>query len=271
LTGVFAVPKQLCADMYVFAAANFSSIRRSTDCPKELHIVDIDTSILRLVEESVKRWKKDPESLNQRITLPVFLKDNPHLANDSKRTTTDQSRNDEQDKNFEGDRKREGSLDLANTIRKLKDESFSWGGIAKQYMLNDQFVVKIYQGDICKVKDMDAVVCGVDKDLKLSGKFADTMRKHGGHIYDKNHQKMVERQKNGPAVQYFDVYKCDGGRLEAKHVLHAVLKGVVEADVKETKAYQDCMASVLATVKENRWEKVAIPLIRTGTISAAML
>lgn len=78
--GIFAVPKELCADMYVYAAASFSKTRLPSECPKELHIIDVDTKILQLVVESVKRWQQDHESLNQRKTVPEYLKKNPQLT-----------------------------------------------------------------------------------------------------------------------------------------------------------------------------------------------
>ncbi|XP_045190458.2 protein mono-ADP-ribosyltransferase PARP15-like [Mercenaria mercenaria] len=267
--GIFGVPKQLCADMYVYAAANFSSTLLPSECPRELHIVDVDTSILRLVNESVLRWEKDPESLNARRSMPNFLKDNPHLSrsydsdedhedHEDKRSHTNQSQNFKRGRN-------NTSSELVTSVVKTKDERLSWGGVAKQFMVDNQIKVKVYQGDISKVRNMDTIVCGMSNTLEPQGLIADALKNMGGTVYTRSFNKMIEKHKKGH-VKYSDVLKCDGGNLGAKYVLHAVINRVVDANKKETDAYQDCISSVLSEVQRNGWKTIAIPMIGTGTI-----
>jgi len=83
-SGIFGVPKTLCADMYVKAAVDFSSKFKVPSSynpnPKELYIVDIDEEILKLVQTSVEKWQRNPKSNDQRVTLKEYLKDNPPRA-----------------------------------------------------------------------------------------------------------------------------------------------------------------------------------------------
>ena len=71
-------------------------------------------------------------------------------------------------------------LGIACSIKKLQDEKFRWGGEASLYTLNGKLTVKIYNGEIAKANTVDAIVCGIEKDLKLLGYIADALKKAGG-------------------------------------------------------------------------------------------
>lgn len=268
--------------MYVYAAANFSKTLLPTENPRELHIVDLDVRTLKYVDESVRRWKKDPESLNPRISVPTFLEENPHLAtfssykssgpysNDShnhvqtegyhsssKEGTRGSVNKDSQDWGYESTGK------LASNVLRMKDHRYSWGGVAKQFLIDKQIMVKIYKGDVAKVKNMDAVVCGTDKDLKPIGSIANALKHQGGNVYARSSQGMIERHRFD-SVKYADVFKCEGGNLSARYVLHAVVKKMVEADTREIEIYQDCIHSILQKAKRNDWKRLGIPMIGIG-------
>lgn len=272
--------------MYVYAAANFSKTLLPTENPKELHIVDLDVRTLQFVEESVKRWKKDPESLNPRITVPTFLEENPHLATFSSYKSSGPYSNDTHNHaQTEGQRYRSSSKEgtrgpvdkdtqdwgyestgkLASNVIRMKDHRYSWGGVAKQFLIDKQIMVKVYKGDIAKVKNMDAVVCGTDKDLKPTGSIASAFKHQGGGVYARSSQGLIEKHRFD-SVKYADVFKCEGGNINARYVLHAVVKKMVEADTRETELYQDCIHSILQKAKRNNWKRLGIPMIGIGQI-----
>lgn len=67
------MPKELCAYMYVLATADFAE--KNMRFPKELHITDIDVSILKFVVESCRKFKEDPESIRPVTVLRQYMKD----------------------------------------------------------------------------------------------------------------------------------------------------------------------------------------------------
>lgn len=290
--GIFAVPKSLCADMYVRAASDFSTTLKPSEYPRELHIIDIDTQILQDVQDSLKRWQKDPKSVDQRRTIPEYMKANPHAAGYSSsggggggHRSYRRHRNPRHggggwnsemyhsdgvhgsESRSTGDVPNEGQpLILACKVKKIKDENFKWGGVGKLFVLGQQTTVKIYQGEISKVRSMDAIVCGTGNDLKIRGFIAEALLKAGGDQYKKNYDKMLKKHPPS-SINPFDVFKCEGGvNLGAKFVLHAVVRRVVDANEKEIQEYQRCIKNVLQKVKRNDLRKVAIPMLGTGTI-----
>lgn len=298
VSGIFAVPKELCADMYVDAADRFSKSVTSTDDPRELHIIDIDTSILKLIKVSVEKWQKDPQSINARITLPKFLADNPHLAG---QTTSNYERSHRsQGHRSYGDQRHGGggqsygrdgngvhgtgerhnqqstddldvnklSLKIACHVKKLKEEKFRWGGVASVFKVDEQIMVKIYRGEIDKVRNMDAIICGTDKSLFSRGFIADALTKAGGQLYNNAYQNM--RKKYNYKGSDSDVFKCEGGHLGTKYVFHAVTERVINADDREIEAYRKCMDSILKKAKKNQLKRLAIPLLGTGILHLFM-
>ena len=61
--------------MYIKAATDF--ISNNKRFPKELHIIDVDTSILKCVQHSVENWQRDASSIDQKVTVPKFLARHP--------------------------------------------------------------------------------------------------------------------------------------------------------------------------------------------------
>lgn len=65
-TGIYGVPKELCADMYVKAIADFGNAQGSL---KEVHFIDINQDILDMVIESHKKWVENPSLLSFKNAL----------------------------------------------------------------------------------------------------------------------------------------------------------------------------------------------------------
>lgn len=157
----------------------------------------------------------------------------------------------------------ESPLELTCGIKRLTDEKFKWGGKARIFVLETQLTVKIFKGEISKVREMDAVVCGTDKNLSARGFIADALKKAGGQWYTSSYDKMVQKHKYDH-LKSSDVFKCEGGALGSRYVLHAVVNRLVDANSKEIQEYQNCFDSILKKVKRNGFRKLAIPLLGTG-------
>ena len=63
--------------MYMKAAVDFSA--QNKKCPKELHIIDVDTSVLKLVQQSVEKWLHDSSSIDSKVAVPKFLEIHPQF------------------------------------------------------------------------------------------------------------------------------------------------------------------------------------------------
>jgi hypothetical protein len=63
LTGLFGVPKKLCAEMYIKAFADFAAETRSGSV-KEVHFIDVSREILDIVIDAHKLWLDDETKLD---------------------------------------------------------------------------------------------------------------------------------------------------------------------------------------------------------------
>ena len=61
--------------MYVQAVVDYAEMEKLY--PKELHIIDVDVSILNLVEQSIKKWEKSPDSIKPSEALKNYIKAHP--------------------------------------------------------------------------------------------------------------------------------------------------------------------------------------------------
>lgn len=287
--------------MYVDAVARFSKNLKPGDCPKELHIVDIDTSILKFVEVSVKKWQKDPQSVNSRVTLPKFLEENPHLVKRSNLNQDDvrgqrgqgvgqsgggREKRSEQGQGGREKRSAKGHIDekdnegkhtryatkrdeissnrynLKNSLKCEGKETFRWGGQAEVFGMGQKITIKIFKGDVSKAQNMDAVVCCMNKNFIASGFVADALRTAGGKEYEKNFRKM-ESNYRVHAIKG-SVYKCRAGNLGVHHVLHVVMDGISTASDEEVRFYSVCIFMVLSKADEWKHAKLVIPMFGTG-------
>lgn len=291
--GIYAVPKQLCADMYVEAAARFSKNLKQGECPRELHIVDIDTSILKFVEASAKKWEKEPQSVNPRVTLPKFLETNPHLAGSSSSNKVDDVRGhrvhshgggetrsnldgdllDERDRSrsqrHTGDTPKDKATsqnkhDLKNPLKKKGEEQFRWGGKAQVYDFGGKITVKIFKGDITKAKNMDAIVSCIDKYFINVSLVAMAIEKAGGPEYKKKFERM--RIKYRTFANYGSILKCKGGTLGVHHVMHVVMNKILDVSYEEMKYYSGHICMVLNKADMWNYQKLVIPMFGTGLV-----
>ena len=269
LTGVFAVPKELCADMYIQAVSDFSAMEMRY--PKELHIIDVDVSILKLVEISYKKWKKDPTSVQAEVTLKQYLIDNP---------TYQYSRGDEWKYQGKGQRKGrqfirqlsdpdKGNFDSGTpkeldraVVKGVGSEPLRWGGRSSMYNINDSVKVHVYTGKIEKVEDVDAVICGTDTYFGTNSYIARAFLQEFGDKYKRNFDKMKSKERNTAVLSY--VYVCESGSLKGTRVMHLAMKPVMNGDRDELQDYKKGLSNIFRRAEKWKFGKIALPLLGTG-------
>ena len=60
--GIFGVPKQLCAEMYVKALIDFGI--KDSNSMREVHFIDVNQDILDMIEKAHKDWVQNPDSIS---------------------------------------------------------------------------------------------------------------------------------------------------------------------------------------------------------------
>ncbi|XP_052772042.1 uncharacterized protein LOC128211363 isoform X2 [Mya arenaria] len=285
--GIFGVPKQLCSDMYVKAIVDFDTMfsKGQYKYPTEVHFVDIDNEILKLVKESVQKWEKDPGSIDQRKTIPMYLKDNPMSAGRAWRRGRHRPPQQGSGQaglsggaNFTGTRgaswPNDGNKPLAFEdlgitceVKKLQPETFRWGETANVYNINSDMTVKIFKGDIDKITGMDVVVCGIGKDLEPKGFIADALKTKGGQAYkDSLGAAIKAKKKKFLKPDVGSVVKCKAGNLKVRNVFHVILEKLKDANHDELKHYKTCVVKVLEKSRKEGLKKIAMPMFATGLI-----
>ena len=259
------MPKELCADMYVQAVVDF--INTGARCPKELHIIDIDTSILKLVKESCKKWSKDPGSTQPAEALKQYLKEHPYASG-----YTGQghgySRGKRAHRQFsEPASETVGVSDVADalkglSVKKAGTVSLKWGGKDAIYNVNDSLKVHIYTGKIDKVADVDAVVCSIDTGFGTNGYIVRAFRDAFGEKYRNNFDKMKVRERNLGTNNY--VYTCETGSVYAPYVMHLAMKPLLQGSQDELREYKTGINNLLNRAEKKGFAKIAVPMLGTG-------
>ncbi|WAR20886.1 PAR14-like protein [Mya arenaria] len=241
--GIFGVPKQLCSDMYVKAIVDFDTMfsKGQYKYPTEVHFVDIDNEILKLVKESVQKWEKDPGSIDQRKTIPMYLKDNPMSAGRAWRRGRHRP-----PQQGSGQAGLSGGANFTGTR---------------------DMTVKIFKGDIDKITGMDVVVCGIGKDLEPKGFIADALKTKGGQAYkDSLGAAIKAKKKKFLKPDVGSVVKCKAGNLKVRNVFHVILEKLKDANHDELKHYKTCVVKVLEKSRKEGLKKIAMPMFATGLI-----
>ena len=270
LPGIYAVPKELCADMYVQAVVDF--IDMGGRCLKELHIVDIDTSILKLVQESCEKWKRDPESTKPAEALKQYLKTHPAAAYGGQGYGQGQGQGYGRGRRFQrqfsepaGDAV--GMSGVTDTLKGLsvKKEGMvplKWGGKDAVYDVNGSLKVHIYTGKIDRVQDVDAVVCSIDLGFGTNGYIVKAFREAFGEKYRYNFDKMKRDENYRATVNY--VYTCETGSVYAPYIMHLAIIPLSTGSRDELRQYRKGITNILNKADKKRFGKIAVPLLGTG-------
>lgn len=264
IPGIFGVPKVLCADMYVKAAADFGQVMRRNNHrnPCELHFIDVKTEILDLVKESVKKWKDNPDSINHRH--PKYKEDHPEM------TWTRFSKNSTVYRPSHGGRGHwvsdtDSTRNFNSNVRFVKEDTFAWKGKYVQYNVAEKLKVLIFKGEVHKSNNVCAVVCGLNKQgdkFVSTGFIADALKNAGFTKYKESLQKKLTKHEK--KFKSRKIFRCNGGDLKVKHVIHVHVERVKEASENEVQEYRDTVLEVLKFAAEKKCKIIVLPMIGTG-------
>lgn len=278
--GIFAVPLKLCAEMYLRGIISFS--RHTALYLKEIHIVDIDVSVLREMTDAYHNYKKKPDSISisgaktrhpdLMITLtPSSRKDieNKKGVSASHADTAQQINNvktptSSESRSYEHSRTERLSQSKGGCLFKMKDEKFGQQ-TAKVFTFKDKMVVKIYTGSIVRFQG-DALICSNDDGMSGIGPLAKAVAAGGGSKYNESYSKMKKKSQYGLYKwKLGDVETCSGGDLNVRFVVHAVIQSMFRTDQESLKSYKTTLMKIFYTINSyNNSTKFAMPLIGAG-------
>ena len=110
------------------------------------------------------------------------------------------------------------------------------------------------QGDMTEL-DVDAIVNAANENLVMGGGVAGAILRKGGQSIQ-NECDRIGHTPTGTAVI------TGGGRLKAKHVIHAV--GPINGTGNEDEKLESAVLSALTVAKENGLRSIALPAISAG-------
>ena len=248
---------------------------------KEIHIVDIDVSVLTEMKDAYYNYSKDGNSISiegAKIRYPALMKTlrssdrNAHEGTDStaddlekkmffqksERPSTSETRN--RKNNLSG----EHMHSKQRCLLKLDDEKFG-PHTAKVFSFQNIMVIKIYTGSIVRFHG-DALICSNNDTLSGSGFLARAVAEAGGSKYKESISRI--RFKSGFGSHKWkpgDVETCSGGNLGVRFVVHAVIETMITANQQDLESYRSTLRTIFDTINSYKnSKKFAMPLIGSG-------
>lgn len=248
---------------------------------KEIHIVDIDVSVLTEMKDAYYNYKKDKNSISiegartRHPTLMTTLRStirNVHDRTDSVTDHTGKKMSIREKERLSTSDTGNGKNDLSGehlhrnqrSLLKLNDEKFGQH-TAKVFSFQNIMVIKIYTGSIVRFKG-DALICSNDDTMSGTGFLARAVAEAGGSKYKDSISKI--RFKSGYGSHKWrpgDVETCSAGNLNVRFVIHAVIDSMLTADQQNLKSYESTLRKIFDTINNyGNSKKFAMPLIGTG-------
>ncbi|KAJ8317353.1 hypothetical protein KUTeg_005257 [Tegillarca granosa] len=268
-SGIFGVPQDLCAEVYVHSIMEFSR-QSQFQFLKEIHIVDINDIILKKICLAYQKWKKDAKSVD-----PIYAATNHPTLMKSTRTF---SRIQDSDVDMQS----EHSVHESVVPQKDKSKSFRENRthvikileiqdstipktqiVVKNFQVGGLLEIKIYTGSIVRVSGIDAIVCSADKNFSGSGLLSQFIADAGGSRYKENFRKLqsIHRFPN-----IGDVYSCKAGNIKVNYVVHVVMDQLAGVDGRYLRTYKQNITAMLEKTSAWKMKEIAIPLIGAGFI-----
>ena len=244
ITGIFGVPKQMCAAMYLKGILEFSSMNDRGRLV-EFHIIDIHDDVLDMVKDWHEKFNVNPRCLDAVLTK---VTDNWKQGKSNNRqpwgTEENNGRHVAGEKSFSGFTNSLKDTDKGNYHRYPSKEQYNDKG---QYILR-RFCGKttdilIYATDILQLKGIDVIAVSEDPSVTGQGALSRVLLDAGDNKYRKEHSKLRSF--------FFDrstskVMLTSGGhKLPFHHVLHAVIRRTGEFETIFQKILKETYTKIL--------------------------
>lgn len=245
--GIFGVPKELCAPMYVQAIIDFDFMKKTF--PKEVHIVDLSDEILDLTCKAYQSFREDPKMIQPKAILKnykIFTKE----------ITTKQTKS--SDKYPE-----------QNPCRLFKND-----GEKAIFEMGSGVKIFIYRDDLVMLEGIGTLVSAENSAFTGNGALAQSILQRAGPSYEKHHYQ-VQLDSRKKRFSKGSTIALDAGKLDYSFVIHAIVSRFSEdvdrkkdelVDLKITACKVLSHADFLCTSqkKSKNLEKIAMPLLGAG-------
>ncbi|KAL5022593.1 hypothetical protein ScPMuIL_001748 [Solemya velum] len=229
-SGIYGVPKNLCARMYMKAALDFSE--KHLKHLRELHFVDIQDEILFMIAGAHDDWLQNPKALIPSVAAAEF----DQAMNNTKQTNKHSS---------------------STICRELKSKEM-YGTTVAMFKFCEKVTVKIYTCDLIKVKYVDAIVSSQDPTLSSKGKLSSAIHQAAG-------LKFKPQKRSYP---YGCVIATSAGKLiPAGRILNAIVRQVSDSPKQsEINDISYIVCSILHMCTKMKICRLAMPLLGTGKL-----
>lgn len=256
LSGIFGVPKQACAAMYLRALFDFSE-KHPGSTLREFHIIDMKSDVLDLI---CSEYKENYKNGRERIPLSNVIE----RLGIRTRGTRWTHRN-------------VGGMSSANGIQensvnaKQKLKHFSKQRLREnshgKFTVEDKLEVQIYTSNILNLQNVSILVCAEGLETQFSGRIAKTIIEKAKKNQKEKIKALLSGNKN-----YSQIKQTDFGILGYKMLFFAIMKRFGE----NAPGHGDLMLLKNTTVnvlleaankmkKKNKSElSLAMPLLGTG-------
>ncbi|XP_053374234.1 uncharacterized protein LOC123534097 [Mercenaria mercenaria] len=212
-SGLFGVPRDVCAIQYAEAVKKFSRRKQTLS---EIHFVDESHDMIDIIQKAFKAiitdGKQAPFDINVYLDRPT-ADGAPSLVYYNKGKTTP--------KNTARDRPKH-LIPKNETLKDIYQSDLNAAYIFERKKLKCYFpsncVVEVYDYDIMRISGVDAIVCSENREGDAKGMIANSLLKEGGRDYSR----MKAVQFSG-SRKYGEVITIPGGRNRFKWVMHAVV------------------------------------------------
>ncbi|KAL4231079.1 Poly (ADP-ribose) polymerase [Mactra antiquata] len=246
----FGVPKDLVAEVYVKALVDYSMGMGPMYPVLEIHLVDMDPNMLTYIKDAYESWAATPgmENMSKQFTegsdnLIKSLQDVSNRSESAVSLKTLPSHRSENMVTFSG-----------QSYTSEGEQIWSFDVLRK-------LMVHVYTGSILKLKNIDAIVCAVDVNMK--GNLAKQIQVLGG----KKFKTSLKKARGNRALVEGEVLTCDGGDLDSKTVLLSVIATPIHyGNQKNISRLDSINTQVFYSANQNRIRSLAMPLIGTGRL-----
>ena len=246
-TGIFGVPEELCAAMYVTAIVNFKRAKKL-----EIHLVDISAEILDLICRAYDAFRKNPNILDPKVVLRNY---EAKLLKEGQKEKKRDSKDQDQDLNR---CKHIGIVDKKHL-----------------FIMTHEVKIFIYKGDLVKLRGIGTLVSAENVAFTGSGALARSILQHAGLSYKKEHDKIQNDMSKNKRLLRNSFIVLHAGKLEYRFVIHAIVSRFdSETEPNENElvnlrntTYRVLDHAKLLSLNEKKssiMDKVAMPLLGAG-------
>ncbi|XP_061194322.1 uncharacterized protein LOC133202498 [Saccostrea echinata] len=207
-SGIFRVPKSLCAAMYLKGVFDFSKQKKFGSL-KEIHIVDLSLDVLDLIKEKYQHYLTFKKAIDPAWLVVRYHSEGETKASRGNTASTQASKLSEKTKD---DLNREQA-----PLSKSKENKNSEHSMKTTKIGN--VCVYIYTGDLGLLSDLDVAVSSENPHFTGKGGIAANFLSKGGKKYKEEHEKL---QKGAPYPLY-SILTTLGYDTKFKKICHAII------------------------------------------------